>query len=103
MIHKKDSGLPTVSKTEAVEEALCFGWIDSQIRRFNETSYLQRFSPRRPGINGSNRNKGIIARLIEGGRMAEPGLTVIRQAQKDGSWDKADNFPNTGTMNPDFR
>ena len=103
LIHKKDSGLPTVSKNDAIEEAICFGWIDSLIRRYDENSYLQRFTPRRKGSRWSDRNKAIIKQLIKDGRMAEPGSAAIMRAQADGSWQCPDDRPDGETIHPDLQ
>ena len=90
---KKSSGLPGPSYEEAVEEALCFGWIDSRVRPLDERRRLQWFSPRRPGSIWSAPNKARVARLLAAGRMAPAGLAKIEAAKADGSWailDKVD-------------
>lgn len=75
---------------EAVEEALCFGWIDSLVRPGDEGHYRQWFSPRRPGSGWSASNKKRVARLLKAGRMAPPGLAKVETAKADGSWDLLD-------------
>ena len=74
------------SHAEAVEQALCFGWIDSLARRRDADSFLQRFSPRRAGSRWSEVNRGRVARLTEAGLMATPGLAAVERAKADGTW-----------------
>ncbi|HEY2321290.1 MAG TPA: YdeI/OmpD-associated family protein [Thermoanaerobaculia bacterium] len=71
---KKNSGEPRVSYEEAVQEALCFGWIDGMTKSLDESRYMQRFSPRRPDSNWSESNRARYARLLDEGRIAPPGL-----------------------------
>ncbi|HOW31250.1 MAG TPA: YdeI/OmpD-associated family protein [Bacteroidales bacterium] len=79
LIHyKKHSGLPSVTRQEALEEALCFGWIDSVIRSINENSYMQRYTPRTKKSNWSDRNKMLVRELLAAGKMADPGLSCIK-------------------------
>jgi uncharacterized protein YdeI (YjbR/CyaY-like superfamily) len=87
---KKASGLASVGYDEAVEEALCFGWIDSRVNSIDDRSYRQVFTPRRPGSIWSRPNKERVGRMIAGGRMTEAGLAVIRRAEADGSWSLLD-------------
>jgi uncharacterized protein YdeI (YjbR/CyaY-like superfamily) len=87
---KKASGLPGPSYEEAVEEALCFGWIDSRVRPLDGRRRLQWVSPRRPGSIWSAPNKARVARLLAAGRMAPAGLAKIEAAQADGSWEILD-------------
>jgi len=86
-----------VSYDESVEEALCFGWIDSQIRRIDGTKYARKFTPRRPGSWWSPSNIERIERLTREGRMAEAGLRRVEEAKENGSWEapreKARNVP----------
>ncbi|MEX2272164.1 MAG: YdeI/OmpD-associated family protein [Vicinamibacterales bacterium] len=86
---------------EAVEEALCFGWIDSLMRSIDERSYMQLFTPRKPKSNWSALNKRRIASLIQRKLMAPPGLAKIEAARKDGSWTKIDAVE-AGTVPPDL-
>jgi uncharacterized protein YdeI (YjbR/CyaY-like superfamily) len=87
---KKSAGLPGPTYDEAVEEALCFGWIDSRVRPLDGQRRLQWFSPRRPGSIWSALNKARVARLLEAGLMAPAGLAKIEAAQADGSWEILD-------------
>jgi uncharacterized protein YdeI (YjbR/CyaY-like superfamily) len=100
MIYKKRSGTPSVTVDQAVEEALCFGWIDSSMQPIDEERYALRFTPRRKGGNWSERNKGRVARLMEEGRMTEAGLTMIEEAMRDGRWenDRAAQHTNPETI-----
>ena len=77
--YKKNSGKPSVTYPEALDEALCFGWIDGVRRRIDEDSYLQRFTPRRPSSIWSNVNVRHVERLTKLGRMAPAGLTAYQQ------------------------
>jgi uncharacterized protein YdeI (YjbR/CyaY-like superfamily) len=71
---------------EALEEALCHGWIDGQVRRRDDTTYLQRFTPRRPHSTWSTRNVAIADRLLAEGRMHPAGLAEVERAKADGRW-----------------
>jgi uncharacterized protein YdeI (YjbR/CyaY-like superfamily) len=86
---KKGSPTPTVTYDEALEEALCFGWIDGQVRRFDAHFYLQRFTPRRRASKWSQLNREKATRLIDEGRMQAAGLAHVEGAQADGRWDAA--------------
>jgi uncharacterized protein YdeI (YjbR/CyaY-like superfamily) len=91
-IAKKGAGVPHVSYEEAVQEALCFGWIDSTAAPLDDDAYLVRMGPRRPGSGWSAVNKGRIERLVAEGRMTPAGLAVIDAAKRDGSWTKLDRI-----------
>ncbi len=90
VVAKKGSGSPGPGYEEAVEEALCFGWIDSRMRPLDDRRYEQWFCPRRPGSIWSLLNKARVARLIEAGLMAPPWLAKIQAAQANGSWELLD-------------
>ena len=83
---KKSSGKPSVTYDEAVEEALCFGWIDSKVNRLDDERYMQVFTPRRTGSVWSKLNKKRIERVIAEGLMTEAGIARIDAAKQDGSW-----------------
>jgi uncharacterized protein YdeI (YjbR/CyaY-like superfamily) len=85
---KKGSGLETVSLAEAINVALCYGWIDSQAKGFDDHYWLQRFTPRRPGSKWSKVNRGKVSKLIEEGRMKPAGLREVERAKADGQWDE---------------
>lgn len=84
--YKKGSGKARVSYDDAVEEALCFGWIDSVGRALDEQRSMLRFSPRKPKSVWSKLNKERVDRLIRSGRMTPSGLAKIKVAKRDGSW-----------------
>jgi len=87
ILAKKGTTQPTsLSYDEALEEALCHGWIDGQVQRRDERTYKQRFTPRRARSKWSKRNVGIIARLLSDGRMHPAGLAAVDQAKADGRW-----------------
>lgn len=88
-IAKKDSGIATVTYAGALDVALCHGWIDGQKRGFDETYFLQRFTPRRPKGLWSKINIGHAERLIAAGRMRAGGLREIEAAKADGRWEAA--------------
>jgi uncharacterized protein YdeI (YjbR/CyaY-like superfamily) len=86
VLWRRRSGRTGLTYDEAVEEALCFGWIDSKQVKLDEDRSLQRFSPRKRGSGWARTNKVRIERLLAEGRMAEPGLALIEEAKRDGSW-----------------
>lgn len=88
-IAKKGSGVASVSYAEALDVALCFGWIDSQKRGFDDTFFLQRFTPRRPGGRWSKINREKAEELIAAGAMRPSGLAEVEAAKEDGRWDAA--------------
>lgn len=100
---KKNSGVKTVTYAEAVEEALCYGWIDSQAKSIDEKAYLQRFTPRGPKSVWSKINTEHIERLIKEGRMKEAGLETVDAAKQDGRWAAAYSSPSKVTMPEDFK
>jgi uncharacterized protein YdeI (YjbR/CyaY-like superfamily) len=88
-IHKKDSGLPTVTPAQAIDVALCWGWIDGIRKSFDGRSFLQRFTPRGAKSMWSQINREHVARLIAVGRMTPHGLRHVEAAKQDGRWDAA--------------
>jgi len=86
---KGSAGPTTVSYAQALEEALCFGWIDGQARSRDTVTFIQGFSPRRKRSPWSKRNTGIAERLVLEGRMAEAGIAEMDRAKSDGRWDAA--------------
>lgn len=90
LIHyKKNSGKTGVGQREAVEEAICFGWIDGKLRSIDDDKYILRYSPRRRGSVWSKINRDAAEELIESGRMQEAGFLKIEEAKKNGNWDNA--------------
>ena len=86
IFYKRNSGTASISYDEAVEEALCFGWIDGKMRSVDEEKYVIRYSPRRAKSLWSKRNKDKAEELIHTGRMTEAGLAAIEVAKKNGNW-----------------
>lgn len=93
---KKKSGVPSITYAEALDEALCFGWIDSQLQKYDEISYLQKFTPRRAKSIWSKRNIEHVARLVKEGRMQPVGKKEMEAAKTDGRWQLA--YDSSGTM-----
>lgn len=87
VIYKMDSGIPSVYYDEAVDEALCHGWVDSKPNKRDDKSYFQYFSPRKPKSNWSRVNKEKIERLDKEGRLAGPGRAMVELAKQTGTWD----------------
>lgn len=88
-LHKKASGLPSISPKEAIDVALCWGWIDAVRKALDATSYLQRYTPRTPKSIWSRINVANVERLVREGRMTEHGLRQVELAKADGRWDRA--------------
>jgi uncharacterized protein YdeI (YjbR/CyaY-like superfamily) len=86
---KKESGVASVSKAEAIDAALCFGWIDGQLDKYDAQSWLMRMTPRRPRSKWSERNKVRAQELIAEGRMRPQGLAEVEAAKADGRWQAA--------------
>jgi uncharacterized protein YdeI (YjbR/CyaY-like superfamily) len=90
VLAKKGTDEPTeLTYDQALEEALCHGWIDGQVRRRDERTYRQRFTPRRARSQWSKRNVGIVERLLAEGRMQPAGLAAVERARADGRWEAA--------------
>jgi uncharacterized protein YdeI (YjbR/CyaY-like superfamily) len=87
--HKVASGFKSITPKEAIDVALCWGWIDAIRKSFDETSYLQRYTRRRPRSIWSKVNVANVERLIAQGRMTEHGMAEVRAAQADGRWERA--------------
>jgi uncharacterized protein YdeI (YjbR/CyaY-like superfamily) len=88
-IAKKDSGIASVSNAEALDVALCYGWIDGQRRALDDDYFLQRYTPRTARSKWSKINRDHVARLTAAGRMQPAGLREVERAQADGRWDAA--------------
>jgi len=89
LVHKKQVQEPSVGYDEAVEEALCWGWIDGLTNRWDERSYALRFTPRKPGSVWSESNVARVEKLIVEGRMQPAGLALVDEAKRRGTWDHA--------------
>jgi uncharacterized protein YdeI (YjbR/CyaY-like superfamily) len=101
-IAKKPSGKKSVTYPEALEVALCYGWIDGLKRPESETTWLQRFTPRRARSIWSKINREKALNLIESGKMKPAGLEEIERAKKNGCWDSAYASPSDATMTPEL-
>jgi uncharacterized protein YdeI (YjbR/CyaY-like superfamily) len=99
---KKTSGEASLTHSEALDEALCYGWIDGQAKAYDERSWLQRFSPRRPASSWSKINTQHAERLIRVGRMTPAGLKQVEAAKADGRWNAAYDSPRNASMPEDF-
>jgi uncharacterized protein YdeI (YjbR/CyaY-like superfamily) len=102
---KKHTAVPNVPYGETVEEALCFGWVDSIIKRLEENQYARKYTPRRPGSPCSELNKTRARRMIDAGRMTPAGLELVREAQASGEWDRKHRPPKipTDRIPPELR
>src|SRR5437016_2817966 len=89
---KKASGKKRLEYSDAVEEALCFGWIDSTLRPLDDERYMQRFTPRKPNSGWSALNKQRIEKMIDQDLMAKAGLEKIEEAKRNGAWEKLDHI-----------
>lgn len=101
-IYKKTSGVESITYDEALDEALCFGWIDGQKDSYDEKSWLQKFTPRRAKSVWSKRNREHIVRLTKEKRMAPAGLREVEAAKSDGRWDSAYDSPKNIAVPADF-
>jgi uncharacterized protein YdeI (YjbR/CyaY-like superfamily) len=101
-IYKKTSGVASVTYAEALDQALCFGWIDGQKRPLDSASWIQTFTPRRARSQWSKKNTQHAERLIKSGEMASAGHREIRAAKADGRWSAAYDSPSTATVPSDF-
>ena len=100
---KKSSGSHSVSYAEALEIALCYGWIDGQKKSYDESFWLQKFTPRGAKSIWSKINKGKAGELIRSGRMKPAGLNAVEWAKQNGRWDAAYDSPSVSTVPPDFQ
>ncbi|WP_299953135.1 YdeI family protein [uncultured Modestobacter sp.] len=101
-IAKKSSGIPSLTAAEAVEVALCHGWIDGRANRVDDDWFTVRYTPRRPKSVWSQKNVTSVGRLIADGRMRPAGLAAVEAAQADGRWDRAYAGPATITVPDDL-
>jgi uncharacterized protein YdeI (YjbR/CyaY-like superfamily) len=102
-IARKGSGVTTVTAAEALEVALCFGWIDGRAKSLDEKHFLQRYTPRRSRSIWSQVNREKVQALIDAGRMRPSGLAEIERAKADGRWDAAYAPPSRATVPPDLQ
>jgi uncharacterized protein YdeI (YjbR/CyaY-like superfamily) len=102
-VSKKGSAKESITAPEAGDVALCYGWIDSVRRSFDDHYFLQRYSPRRPKTSWSKVNVDRVERLIAAGRMRAPGLAEVNAAKADGRWAAAYESQKNATIPPDVK
>lgn len=102
VFYKTHTRKPGVILEEAVEEALCFGWIDSQLKRIDGEKHAVRFSPRKPGSIWSQSNKDRVERLTAQGRMTSAGLALVAAAKASGQWEQATAREDVTALPPDL-
>ncbi len=100
---KKASGIKSIDYFQALEVALCYGWIDGIKKTWDDVSWVQRFSPRKPASKWSKINKEKVLKLIESGKMRPAGLAVIEVSKKKGTWDTAYDSQKNTTMPDDLQ
>ena len=101
-IYKKNSGVASVTYTEALDQALCFGWIDGQKLPLDAKSWVQKFTPRRSKSGWSKKNVAHVDRLIQASQMTPAGLKEVEAARADGRWAAAYDSPANATVPPEF-
>jgi uncharacterized protein YdeI (YjbR/CyaY-like superfamily) len=93
---------PSATYEEAVEEALCYGWIDGMLRRIDDESHMLRFTPRKPGGVWAPSNKVRVERLIAEGRMRPEGMALVEEAKRRGEWERADQREDVAAVPDDL-
>jgi uncharacterized protein YdeI (YjbR/CyaY-like superfamily) len=101
-VAKKGASAKSIAIGDALDIALCYGWIDGQRRAYDDTYYLQKYTPRRPKSLWSKVNIAKVEALIAGGRMQKPGFEAIEAAKADGRWQAAYASQRTATMPPEL-
>lgn len=103
IFHKKETGLPSIAYSDALDEALCYGWVDSLIKRLDDARYARKFTPRKDNSQWSVVNKKRVVALIRDGRMTDHGLKKVAAAQASGKWEKPVQKPVIDlSMPPEF-
>jgi uncharacterized protein YdeI (YjbR/CyaY-like superfamily) len=102
-IAKKSSGISSISRDEAVDAALCHGWIDGQLDKFDDAWWLIRFTPRQSTSKWSEKNRERVLELVASGRVRPAGLSEVERAKKDGRWDAAYARQSTAEVPDDLR
>ena len=102
VFYKKGAGEQSLDYDSALDEALCYGWIDSIIKKIDDTKYARKFTPRNEVSKWSEINKKRVERLIKDGRMTEAGLAVVKAAKANGCWDKSDRPPTIPKVSPEL-
>ncbi len=100
---KKHTGTPRIPYDDAVEEALCFGWIDSTVKRVDDEKYIQKFTPRKAKSIWSETNKQRIEKMINCGLMTEAGLAKVNHAKKNGSWEDSTPLYDANRIPPELK
>jgi uncharacterized protein YdeI (YjbR/CyaY-like superfamily) len=100
---KAASDIRSVSRAEALDVALCYGWIDGQAKRYDGDSWLQKYTPRGKRSVWSKRNREHVERLIASGEMRPAGLAAVEAARRDGRWERAYDSPGSAVVPEDFR
>ena len=100
---KKGSDLKSVSRVDALDVALCYGWIDGMAKSKGDSTWLQKFTPRTKRSIWSKKNRENVQRLVDGGEMQPPGMAEIERAKSDGRWDAAYDSPRTIEVPEDLR
>ena len=101
-IYKKDSGVPSITYAEALDQALCFGWIGAQKLPFDANSWVQKLTPRSAKSAWSKKNVAHVERLIQEGQMTPAGLKEVEAAKADGRWATAYDSSANATVPPEF-
>lgn len=102
VFYKKGAGEQSLDYDSALDEALCYGWIDSIIKKIDDTKYARKFTPRNEISKWSEINKKRVERLAKAGRMTEAGLAVVKAAKANGCWDKPDRPPVIPDSSPEL-
>ena len=102
-IARKNAKVPSATYDELVEVALCYGWIDSQAGSYDDSYWLQRFTPRGPRSKWSKVNRAKVAELIESGKMQPAGLAAVELAKGSGAWEQAYDSPSSARVPDDLR
>lgn len=101
IFYKKHTGKPNVTYDEAVEEALCFGWIDSIVKRIDDEKFARKFTPRKIGSKWSESNRKRADKMITQGKMMKAGLELVNEAKKRGEWNVA-SLPRSSSAIPAY-
>jgi uncharacterized protein YdeI (YjbR/CyaY-like superfamily) len=103
IFYKKHTGKPVIPYDDAVEEALCFGWIDSIIKRMDDEKFSRKFTPRKADSKWSELNKKRVKKMIQQGRMTEAGVVLINAAKKSGKWEEVISQPKELNIPPGIK
>ena len=103
IFYKKHTGKPVIPYDDAVEEALCFGWIDSIIKRMDDEKFSRKFTPRKADSKWSELNKKRVKKMIQQGRMTEDGVVLINAAKKSGKWEEVISQPKELNIPPGIK